>query len=80
MCVPFHSGSSQLDFSSLVHNEDSQPPAMTTDCAKDRGAGGGVKGGWGKAILFKTALSCDCAGILYQSGCSLSWSSGLKMI
>lgn len=48
---------SQLDFSSLVHNEDSQPLAMTTDCGKDRGVGGGVTGGWGNAILFKTALS-----------------------
>lgn len=35
---------SQLDFSSLVHNEDSQPLGMTTDCAKDRGGGDGGLG------------------------------------
>lgn len=35
----------ELGFSSLVHNEDSQPLGMTTSCAKDRGLGGEWAGG-----------------------------------
>lgn len=82
VCVQFHSGNSQLEFSSLVHNEDSQPLGMTTDCAKDRGAGGGVQGAGGRPSYLKLHSHghCNSAGILYQSGCSLSWSSGLTMI
>lgn len=82
VCVQFHSGNSQLEFSSLVHNEDSQPLGMTTDCAKDRGAGGGVQGAGGRLSYLKLHSHghCNSAGILYQSGCSLSWSSGLTMI
>lgn len=83
MCVQLHSGNSQLEFSSLVHNEDSQPLGMTTDCAKDKGAReGSVKGAGGRLSYLKLHSHghCNSAGILYQSGCSLSRSSGLTMI
>ena len=75
MCVQLDSGNSLIEFSSLVHNEDSQPLRMATDCAKDSGLGGG-----GLSYLKPhPPRCCNSAGILYLSGCSLSRFSGLTM-